>query len=125
MALSLIPILLLAKLLIPRYDVSTVHFSVGVDLSVTKLATRSQPPGMNNTYIDPLQCLGRERLQKASVYLPPSVVMSQKTLKEFSFFSGSIQYSPSSKESLDLRMCLQESPGDEELDPIFSKDHNK
>ena len=48
--------------------------------------------------------------------------MSQKTFKGFPFFSGSIQYSPSSRESLDSRMCLQESPGEEELDPIFSND---
>ena len=48
--------------------------------------------------------------------------MSQKTFKGFPFFSGSIQYSPSSRETLDSRMCLQESPGEEELDPIFSND---
>ena len=48
--------------------------------------------------------------------------MSQKTFKGFPFFSGSIQYSPSSRETLNSRMCLQESPGEEELDPIFSND---
>ena len=50
MALSLIPISLLAKLLIPRYDVSVVHFLGGLELSISKLATRSQPPVTNITF---------------------------------------------------------------------------
>ena len=50
MALSLIPISLLAKLLIPRYDVSAVHFLGGLELSISKLATRSQPPVTNITF---------------------------------------------------------------------------
>ena len=40
--------------------------------------------------------------------LPPSVVMSQKTFKGLPLFSGSIQYSPSFKETPESLISLQE-----------------
>ena len=49
--------------------------------------------------------------------IPPSVVMSQKTLKGFPLFSGSIQYSPSPLEPPESRMCLQDRPGWTEYHP--------
>ena len=46
-----------------------------------------------------------------TICLPPSVVISQKALKGFPHFSGSIQYSPSPLESPESRMSLQECAG--------------
>lgn len=48
MALFVIPISLLAKLLIPRYDDSAVQSFDGNELFILKLATRSQPPEIRN-----------------------------------------------------------------------------
>ena len=47
MTVVIIPFLLLAKLLIPRYDDSAVLIGGEVEPSVTKFATRSQPPEKN------------------------------------------------------------------------------
>ena len=44
MALVVIPIFLLVKLLIPRYDGSVVQAGGMVELSTIKLDVRSQPP---------------------------------------------------------------------------------
>ena len=49
--------------------------------------------------------------------LPPSVVMSQNTFKELSFFSELIQYSPSPFESPASKMCLQDRAGWREDQP--------
>ena len=46
-ALTVIPILLLAKFLIPRYDDSAVHLRGEVEFK-TKFATSNQPPGMKH-----------------------------------------------------------------------------
>ena len=46
-----------------------------------------------------------------TIYLPPSIFISQYTFKGFPLPSGSIQYSPSPLESFDSRICLQDFPG--------------
>ena len=49
--------------------------------------------------------------------LPPSVAMSQNTLKGFPLLSGSIQYSPFPVESPTFAMCLQDFAAFVETDP--------
>lgn len=47
MALVVKPIKLFSQLLIPRYDASADHPDGGVELCITKLTTRIQPPVIN------------------------------------------------------------------------------